>query len=154
MHTYTEADIRRFYTHVAVGKPDECWEWLSYTNKEGYGKFGFDHKVLQAHRFAFWFTTGVWPGDLKVCHHCDNPGCVNPAHLWRGTDRDNSHDSVEKGRMHLGESHGNSKLIEEDVLAIRAQYTAGVTTQQLADEYGVERSCIYKIVNRINWSHV
>ena len=154
MRTYTEADIRRFYTHVAVGKPDECWEWMAFVDKDGYGRFCFEGAQRQAHRFAYWFSTGIAPTGLNVCHSCDNPGCVNPKHLWLGTQQANMQDSVEKGRIAHGETHPSAILTKADVLEIRAKREAGSTLRQLADEYGVALGNIHNITSRTNWKHI
>lgn len=147
MVIYTEADIKRFYKYVNVGKPDECWEWIGGTSNTGYGVFSFDSKPVKASRFAFWITTGIWPGDLLVCHHCDNRLCVNPAHLFIGTQKDNIQDAARKGCM-------AKKLTEEDVREIRVEYGIGTRSSWLADKYGVSQVMISRVIKRKNWSHV
>ncbi len=96
MKMYTESDIRRFYTKVAVAGPSDCWEWLGRCDAAWYGHFQFNGKPIGAHRFAWWFSTGIWPGDLSVLHRCDNKACCNPAHLFLGTQKDNIQDAVRK----------------------------------------------------------
>ncbi len=155
MKTFTESDIRTFYTHVAVAGPEDCWFWLAGKTSAGYGHFAFRGKLMYAHRFAFWITTGVWPGELYCCHSCDNPGCVNPAHLFLGTCLENMQDAVSKGRMAYGEKHGLSKLDEEEVCQIRSRYAAGgVSQEQLGAEFGVCQPDISQIVNRKTWQHI
>jgi len=154
MRIYTEKDIRRFYTHVSVSKKNECWEWLGSTSK-GYGRFGFNGKMMQANRFAFWIATGHYPGDLCVCHSCDNPACVNPAHLFLGTMKDNMEDAVKKGRTAVGVMNGKAKLTEDEVQEIRARYeAAGFTQKQLARRYGVTQQCIHFILRHESWRHI
>ena len=86
----------RFWAKVERRGGDECWLWLGACDSAGYGRT--TKAAIPAHRLAWELTFGEDPGDLFVCHHCDNPPCCNPAHLFLGTSGDNSRDSVAKGR--------------------------------------------------------
>ena len=155
MKIYTEKDIKRFYSHVAVGKSTECWEWIGSRQQNGYGLFWFDYKMRLAHRFAFWFSTGIDPDDLCVCHSCDNSSCVNPAHLWLGTHYDNKQDSIAKGREAHGEMLPQAKLTEVEVIEIRRQHATGhYTCEELSKEYNVNAASIGNIINRKSWTHI
>ncbi len=89
----------RFWARVAVGKPDECWEWTRYRDRAGYGQAYHEGRDVPAHRLAWILTHGPIPDGLKVLHRCDYPPCVNPAHLFLGTQGDNVRDAVAKGRL-------------------------------------------------------
>lgn len=93
----TDADHTRFMSNVSVKSAAECWEWKAGKAAHGYGQFRFRHKQLGAHRFMYWLHTGEFPADGYVCHTCDNPGCVNPNHLYLGDHRSNMDDRVGKG---------------------------------------------------------
>ena len=93
----TEADKKRFMKKVAVAGDNDCWEWKAGKAAHGYGQFRFRHKQLGAHRFMYWLKHGEYPGEGYVCHTCDNPGCVNPNHLYLGDHLSNMEDRVGKG---------------------------------------------------------
>ena len=92
-------DISRFWSHVDVRGPDECWPWTAAIRKgNGYGCFVTKFGLYLAHRIAYYIQHQDDPGFLLVCHHCDNPPCCNGKHLFKGTNRDNSNDRIAKGR--------------------------------------------------------
>jgi len=139
MKTYTVQDIERFWRYVDVRGPDECWEWIG-ASAMGYGVFGFQYKLINAHRFSWWIHTGVHPEDLYVCHHCDNKLCCNPKHLFLGTAKMNMQDASSKGHMN------RLKLADSAIHEIREKRAAGVSAQKLAEEYGVNAVTIRRYV--------
>lgn len=133
--------------------PDACWVWRGTPGKGGYGTICYDRAHYPAHRTSYELFVGEIPAGLYICHHCDNPPCVNPAHLYPGTDADNNRDRVLRGRTTRGsrglrgESHPRARLTNADAEAIRIHYSrGGITMQGLGDEYGVNKQQIYRIV--------
>lgn len=151
-----------FWSNVAKGKDTECWEWQRSRFPKGYGYVWYpsqgDPTTMQQHhaqRIAYRLTFGDIPEGMLVCHSCDNPPCCNPAHLWLGTNAENTADRSKKGRTSrvLGKHRGNGKLTEEQVRDIRAEYIPGkVGYQALAKKFDVERSTIQAIVTRKTWA--
>jgi len=139
---------------VKVDKSGGCWEWTAGKNAGGYGQIGFDGKMRAAHRISWIMENGIIPKGMLICHVCDNRACVNPAHLFLGTHKDNTQDAVKKGRMANGESSGLSRLTEKQVLSIRREYAEGKTQLELARKYNVSRITIHKIVTRKTWKHI
>jgi hypothetical protein len=144
--------VERFWKFVA--KTDSCWLWTANRDNKGYGRLD---RTL-AHRLSWEIAHGPIPDGLFVCHNCpggDNPACVNPDHLFLGTQADNMKDAGLKRRLPHGSSQHNAKLTEAAVCEIRSRYASGDSTQQeLADEFGVTNGNISVIINRKSWRHV
>lgn len=147
----------RFWVKVKKGRG--CWEWQASTDKDGYGQIGGFGKsgnrtMLKAHRVSLEMSGVHIPKGKKVCHKCDNPKCVNPRHLYVGTDHMNHMDMVKRGRSTTGERNARSKLTAPQVRAIRKVRATGVRLRVLAEEYGVSESCICVVANGKGWRHV
>ena len=113
--------------------------------------------MILAHRYSYELHFGKIPDGLCVCHHCDNPSCVNPKHLFLGTHKDNMQDSFKKNRMTIncGDNHGNSKLKSEQIKEIRSKYVPyKYSTCKLAREYNVSQANIFDIVMNKSWKHI
>ncbi len=131
-----------------------CWLWTGCLGN-GYGIMGANHKNMLAHRFSWEMATGHTAGKLHVLHKCDNSACVNPAHLFTGTQADNMADKTKKNRQHKGKDCHNSKLNELQVKEIRSRYAlGGVCQYQLAKEFSVLQPTIWSVINRKTWKHV
>lgn len=150
----------RFWSHVSPEPNTGCWLWDGSSHPRGYGCF-YDGKTRRAHRYAWALTVGPVPPGLFVCHRCDTPACVNPAHLFLGTPSDNAADAASKGRLHLqtapvkGEAHWQHVLTDEIVVWIRRVARAGtMTSGQVADRLGVSRTVVQDIAIGRKWKHI
>lgn len=143
-----------FDEHYRVDEVTGCWLWLRGKSQKGYGKLTIANKTVLAHRFAYARVHGPVPPDVLICHRCDTPACVNPAHLWPGTKSSNRLDALDKGRVPFGEGHGMAILSEAAVLDIRARVAAGERQCDLAREYEVGLDLIWQIKERKVWRHI
>jgi hypothetical protein len=149
-----EAVEKRFWSKVNRRGPDDCWEWQAgLRGTLGYGQFWHDGTNRNAHRVAYLLERGPIPEGLVVRHQCDNPACVNPAHLELGTYAQNSADMVERGRQNspIGERHGQRKLTEQQVMEIRS---SNEPQQALAVRYGMTQTAIGSVRRGKTWSHL
>lgn len=139
-----------------VQKGDKCWLWLGDTGRTGYGALdNANRQHIRAHRFSWELHNGPIPDGLWVLHHCDNPPCVNPAHLFLGTPGDNVADKVAKGRQPRGSAHKNALLTEEQVREIRRlRNDCGWKLKDIGDRFGVTKHTIWAIMKGRNWSHI
>jgi hypothetical protein len=154
-HNRHRPAVERFWEKVNKDAPNGCWEWTGSQMRSGHGQIHIDGKSVLVHRFVWELENGSIPADMEVCHHCDNPGCVNPSHLFLGTQTDNMADMMSKVRQARGSRHSQAKLTEAQVIEIRRRYVRGVITyKMLAAEYGVGPATIALIIQRKNWAHI
>lgn len=140
----------RFWKHVDKQGPDECWPWTGASSQYGYGHINSGPKPnrrLIASRVSYEIANGPIPAGAHVLHSCDNPPCVNPAHLSIGSPRDNSDDKITKQRHARGATHGGARLSESDVEAIRALSAAGQTGRYIANLLGTSEGWVSMIIN-------
>ena len=153
-------DIKeRFLNHVE--KTENCWIWKGTRQNKGlrYGYFFFnkENRYVLSHRASFLIFKGEIPLEKKVLHSCDNPICVNPDHLWIGTQKDNMQDCKKKGRGNhaKGEKSYQSVLTENDVRDIRSKYKfKEYSSLKIAKEYGVNKTTILSVIHRKTWKHI
>lgn len=148
----------RFESKVDRGSgPDTCHVWTAAKLRTGYGVFSLEGRPQRAHRIAWQLVHGPIPKGLHVCHHCDNPPCVNVRHLFLGTDKDNSDDRAMKGRSRplKGSRAPSAKLKETDIPRIRALYQTGeFSHRSLAKMFGVSHMAIGDVLRHKQWGHV
>lgn len=144
----------RFWAKTVRGSSGECWPFKSCgADQRGRLRVG-DRSILATHISWFLFR-GAWPPDaLEVCHSCDNPRCVNPGHLWLGTQKENMADCVSKGRTAVGERHGSAKLTADKVAQIRARRKAGESYPRIARDFGVSARTARRVATGENWGHL
>lgn len=129
----------------------ECWPWTTGLDRDGYGKFRLNDKTVRAHRVAYELANGPIPDGFCVCHKCDFTSCVNPAHLFIGTNAANMADMVAKRRSAAGEANGHAKLTGDDVASIRLDARI---LKEIAAEYGVSINQVSKIKRHQRWKHI
>jgi len=143
------------------GDPDSCWEWRRYREPNGYGKVSVWGKKILAHRYSYELFYGSVPVGLEVCHRCNNPGCVNPKHLYAGTRSQNMFDAVSAGTHyhgpggdppHLrGADHPSTHLAEDQVLEIYRRAWANEPYPVIARDYSISRHIVANIKLGRSW---
>jgi hypothetical protein len=161
----------RFWAQVDIGEADECWEWQGKSRlPRGYGITRVFGQYL-AHRVAFLLANGYAP-DPMCCHHCDNPPCCNPAHLYQGDGRTNMADAIRRGRRdvsspeyrarlkaaaatrkphrsYFGAGNPNSKLTDEEVAQVRMLHAEGWTQIKIAERFGIKQPHVSRLVRGV-----
>lgn len=157
----TAKSIALFWSKVDVRAPSQCWPWKAHRNKRrgGYGQIRLAGVAVPAHRVALALKLGRNVVGF-ACHHCDNPPCCNPDHLFEGSAKDNSQDAARKGRMGKWDRRAKGfvspfvKLTEPKVLEIKRALAAGAGVRPLATKHGVTPAAIRHIISGRNWGHV
>lgn len=173
-----ESLVRRFWKKVS--KTKGCWLWTGHTIRGGYGvmRYTSSNRATTAHRISYEIHVGPIPDGMFVLHRCDVPACVNPAHLFLGTQFDNMRDMVAKGRHYSrthpetmargrrngrytkpestlrGDQHPAAKLTSALVLEARAAHAAGESTAEIAGRLGFKFRTIQAAIRRENWTHI
>lgn len=161
----------RFDAKVVPEPNTGCWLWAGTVSSDGYGMVflkagGAKKRGYRAHRVAYERAVGPIPDGMLVCHHCDTPLCVNPAHLFAGTAADNMRDKVAKGRARCGygerhssrtkpesvprgDTHWNARLSDLDIERLRARRVGGAKLRELAQEFGISVGHASAVVNGV-----
>ena len=155
--------LARFWSKVDQRGPDDCWPWTGARSAKGYGRIGvtIDGRKagIIASRFSFLIYYGPLPPGMMACHTCDNPPCVNPAHLFAGTAQTNAQDMVAKGRFRPAAPGRRNprpyapagKLSFADARLIRELHAEGQTQYMLAVQFGVSQPSISKVIRGETW---
>lgn len=128
-----------------------CWIWMSTIEKSGYGRVCSGKKPFYAHRVSYEQKHGPIPNGMMALHHCDVKCCVNPDHIFVGTQQDNMTDKVRKNRQAKGINHGNAKLTEDQVREIKS---SSETSIKLSAKFNYSASMIRAIKNGYIWKHL
>lgn len=155
MMTYTTKDIARFFKNVQITK--SCWLWIGKTKKGKYGQIRIHGKNVLAHRFTYEIFMGPIKAGYFILHKekCGNPNCVNPGHLYMGTQADNIRDRDSWGNAAIGEKNAFAKLSNKEVLKIKQlREKHNYTHETLANMFGVSDSAIWSIINGRTWKHL
>lgn len=149
----------RFWAKVEIKGPDDCWPWMGYRDAKGYGSFQLGSPGSRpAHRVAYVLTNGEPPAEKpQVCHHCDNPPCCNPRHLFPGDNADNMLDKEKKGRGNhaRGEANKQSSLTIADVIEIRRlRFVENKPYTEIAPIFGITDMSAGDVCRGKTWGHV
>lgn len=145
--------------NIKINLKTGCWEFQKIKKRKNYGEIHYKGRVFKAHRLSYMLKHNNFniPSTTKICHICDNPTCLNPDHLFAGTQRENIYDMEAKGRSNhvKGIENGNSKLNEKQVIKIRNEYSLRkISQQKLGEKYGTSSSMVGEIVRGNFWKHV
>ena len=145
------------------GGENDCWEWTAAIDSNGYGALKVSGKKVNAHRYSLELLLGrPLQSGMDACHTCHNRSCVNPAHLYEGTRKQNVVDAIQIGTHTLpppdkrlrGEANPDSFLTEQEVLDIYRRAWSGERQTKIAAEYGIKKSLVTKIKHGLSWRHV
>jgi len=160
----------RFWMNVRC-QDSGCWEWSKCRHPEGYGEFWAGRR-FRTHRYSWQMHFGDIPDGMFVCHHCDNPPCVNPAHLFLGTHQDNMRDMIAKGRRnkaakprrrviqsrsersYVGQENPNGRLTEEAARQIISRLAKGELHTAIAADFPISHWAVAKIAQGRSWAHL
>jgi hypothetical protein len=147
----------RFWAKVEIVS-NSCWEWQGSKYHNGYGQFFDGKNKICAHRYSYKLVNGEIDQNLKVCHKCDNRGCVNPDHLFLGTQQDNIRDMYTKNRQNnadtSGTLNGRANLSEPQVLEMRELYNKGTQISEIARRFDTSETQTARIVKLQSWKHI
>jgi len=145
-----DSNISRFFDKVNF--TSTCWLWIGGKSSFGHGRFRVGEKLYSPHRLAYEFFYESIPENKHICHHCDNPSCVRPDHLFLGSHAQNMADMVSKNRHAHGSKSGGAKLCELDVWLIRQ--LRHIKNREVARFFSISESIVSQIHSRQIWKHV
>lgn len=142
-HQSFENDLQRFLDSFVIAD-NGCWEWQKGKNYHGYGLIRAFNKSYQAHRLSWMYFRGTIPTGKFVLHICDNPACVNPEHLYLGTQKQNM---MDRDRQNHQSRKGAKRMKPEQVMAMRKEYREGVKATVLSEKYGVSIVTVFRTIS-------
>lgn len=147
---------RTFFYAALASETDECIVWPFSRDAKGYAMFALPgYKSRRGHRLIYQIATGETLGHEElVMHSCDNPPCLNPRHLSKGTNADNLGDMVRKGRSHHGQRHYMTRLSEDQARQVRELRRRGVPSTAVAEQFGISASSVRSIASGETWKHL
>ena len=145
--------LDRIEKNLAYEPNTGCWLWTAGINDDGYARMLFNGKARYVHRIVYEFRRGKIPVGLFALHSCDTPSCVNPDHIFLGTQTDNMIDKTRKGRAYRGVNHYRAKLDEYQIKAIRS-IGKSLTIAQMAKYFKIDYCAIRNILMNKTWKHI
>ena len=144
-----------FEGKYTINSASGCWDWNRLKDKDGYGKVGYNYKTYRAHRLSYIINKGEI-GNMCVLHTCDNPSCINPEHLFLGTQKDNMDDMRDKRRNYkaVGFLHGRCKLTKAQIVSIKNRLKDNQTCVSIAIDFNVNERTIGRIKSGDSWSSI
>lgn len=150
-----QTEYQRFHGNYEIITETGCWIWLLSPTFYGYGVFCINNIRHRAHRYSWFMHYGEIPNGMMVCHSCDIPACVNPSHLFLGSQRENILDMISKGRQRPSNIRGikayNAKLTDEKVLEIIKSKEKPIF---FAEKFGISKTLVYRIRSGVAWEHL
>lgn len=131
-----------------------CWIWIASSRRRGYGIVSLNKKQWIASRLSYSLFKGEIPEGMFVCHHCDNPRCINPDHLFLGTAKDNGVDMANKGRSAKGEKNGNVSITAKEASDIKKMLAEGLSGEKISEKTGISIHIVYHIKTGKTWKHL
>lgn len=143
--------IHRFSKRISINLKTGCWIWDAHVNLGGYGQLTINKKPYLAHRFSYICFNGAIPEGMCVCHRCDVRNCVNPDHLFLGTNQDNTNDMLKKSRAGHQTGTFKIKLTQQKADEIRELRKQGLTLSQIAEKYDINHNTVSGVINNKSW---
>jgi len=148
-----EQDKKRFWSKADVRGTDDCWEWQASKNKVGYGQFWLSGYYEKAHRVAFFISNEGKQVKKFVLHTCDNPSCVNPNHLYEGSQANNMNDMYRRNSTTYSKGKLNEECVKVIKWMLKYKYKRGLVNK-LAELHKVRHTTISEIKNNHTWAHI
>ena len=140
-----EDATREFWRLVAIKRPNDCWEFKGRKYEQGYGRTTVGGPMERSHRFAWITVNGPIPKDGKILHHCDNPPCCNPRHLYLGTQKDNVRD------VYMRQTSSRAFIGMDGAEQVRQLFASGMKVNQIARKLGYGHTSVSNILRGKTW---